>query len=124
MLIAYQSLNKMADPRNARFSDAVLIITPGITIRDRLRVLLPNDLENYYRQRDILPPHLLEHLGQARIVSINFHAFRRLKKISRPLTKTVLANGACPALNTSRNPMAKRMMTTSGEWTNRGEKRP
>lgn len=94
MLIAYQALNKMADPRNARFSDAFLIIAPGITIRDRLRVLLPNDPENYYRQRDILPPHLLEHLGQARIVITNFHAFRRREKISRPLTKTVLANGA------------------------------
>ncbi len=35
--------------RTARFSDAFLIVTPGITIRDRLRVLLPNDPENYYR---------------------------------------------------------------------------
>ena len=94
MLIAYQVLNKMADPRNARFSNTFLIVTPGITIRDRLRVLLPNDPENYYRQRDILPPHLLEQLGQARIVITNFHAFRRREKIPRKITKTVLANGA------------------------------
>ena len=94
MLIAYQVLNKMADPRNARFSNTFLIVTPGITIRDRLRVLLPNDPENYYRQRDILPPHLLEQLGQARIVITNFHAFKRREKIPRKITKTVLANGA------------------------------
>ncbi|MBI4235870.1 MAG: DEAD/DEAH box helicase family protein, partial [Chloroflexi bacterium] len=49
MLIAWQALNKMANPQDARFSDAFLIITPGITIRDRLRVLLPNDPDNYYR---------------------------------------------------------------------------
>ena len=54
MLIAWHTLNKIATPRDARFSDAFLIVTPGLTIRDRLRVLLPNDPMNYYVQRDIL----------------------------------------------------------------------
>jgi len=40
MLIAWQALNKLASPQDGRFSDAFLIITPGITICDRLRVLL------------------------------------------------------------------------------------
>jgi hypothetical protein len=40
MLIAWHTLNKLANPQDARFSDAFLIVTPGITIRDRLRVLL------------------------------------------------------------------------------------
>ena len=53
MLIAWHTLNKRANPQDARFSDTFLIVTPGITIRDRLRVLLPNDPDNYYRQRDI-----------------------------------------------------------------------
>jgi type III restriction enzyme len=56
MLIAWHALNKRASPQDPRFSDIFLIVTPGITIRDRLRVLLPNDPENYYRQRDIVPP--------------------------------------------------------------------
>jgi type III restriction enzyme len=56
MLIAWQTLNKLANLQDARFSDTFLIVTPGITIRDRLRVLLPNDPENYYRKLDILPP--------------------------------------------------------------------
>jgi hypothetical protein len=43
MLIAWHTLNKRANPQDGRFSDAFLIVTPGITIRDRLRVLLPND---------------------------------------------------------------------------------
>jgi type III restriction enzyme len=62
MLIAWQSLNKLEDRHDARFADAFLIVTPGITIRDRLRVLLPTDPDNYYRQRDILPAELLERL--------------------------------------------------------------
>ena len=56
MLIAWQTLNKLANPQDARFSDTFLIVTPGITIRDRLRVLLPNDPQNYYRQHDLVPP--------------------------------------------------------------------
>ena len=55
MLIAWQTLNKLANPQDARFTDAFLVVTPGITIRDRLRVLLPEDPENYYRERDIVP---------------------------------------------------------------------
>ena len=43
MLIAWQALNKIANSQDARFSDTFLIVTPGITIKDRLRVLLPND---------------------------------------------------------------------------------
>ncbi|MGH2600283.1 MAG: DEAD/DEAH box helicase family protein, partial [Dehalococcoidia bacterium] len=48
MLIAWQTLNKLANPQDRRFSDAFLIVTPGITIKDRLRVLLPSDPQNYY----------------------------------------------------------------------------
>ncbi len=42
MLIAWHTINKRANPQDARFSNTFLIATPGITIRDRLRVLLPN----------------------------------------------------------------------------------
>ena len=65
MLIAWQALNKLANPQDARFSDTFLSSRPGITIRDRLRVLLPNDPDNYYRKMDIVPPELLERLSQA-----------------------------------------------------------
>jgi type III restriction enzyme len=60
MLIAWQALNKLADPQDARFSDTFLIVTPGITIRDRLRVLLPSDPRNYYREHDVVPTELRE----------------------------------------------------------------
>jgi hypothetical protein len=59
MLIAWQALNKLASPKDSRFSDAFLIVTPGITIRDRLRVLLPNEPDNYYRKpQDVMPAPL------------------------------------------------------------------
>ena len=75
MLIAWQTLNKRAAPRDNRFTDAFLVVTPGITIRDRLRVLLPSDPGNYYVERDIVPPDLVERLGQAKIHVVNYHKF-------------------------------------------------
>jgi len=41
MLIAWQTLNHAHSPRDARFTNRFLVVTPGITVRDRLRVLLP-----------------------------------------------------------------------------------
>ena len=91
MLIAWHTLNKLANSRDSKFSDAFLIVTPGITIRDRLRVLLPNDPENYYAQRDILPPDALNELGQAKIVITNFHIFlHRTKMPVGKIAKAVL----------------------------------
>jgi len=94
MIIAWHALNKSANRQDKRFSDCFLVVTPGITIRDRLRVLLPNDPNNYYRQRDILPPHMREQLGKAKILITNFHAFILREKISAgKLTKEILAKG-------------------------------
>jgi type III restriction enzyme len=94
MLIAWHTLNKHANPQDARFSDTFLIVTPGITIRDRLRVLLPNDPENYYRQRDIVSAQQQQELGQGKILITNFHAFQLHEKVAASkITKSILVNG-------------------------------
>ena len=94
MLIAWQALNKLDDRHDPRFSDAFLIVAPGITIRDRLRVLLPTDPDNYYRERDILPSDLLVRLGQARIAITNYHTFLpRERGDAARLTKSILTQG-------------------------------
>ena len=77
MLIAWQVLNKRRNPHDNRFTDTFLVVAPGITIRDRLRVLLPSDPNNYYRELDIVPPEYRGDLGTAKIVITNFHAFKR-----------------------------------------------
>jgi type III restriction enzyme len=81
MMIAWHTLNKSASPQDARFSDAFLIVTPGITIRDRLRVLLPNDPNNYYREHDIVPPDMTADLGRAKIVITNFQGLMLRERI-------------------------------------------
>jgi type III restriction enzyme len=101
MLIAWHALNKLADPQNARFSDAFLIAAPGITIRDRLRVLLPSDPNNYYRHHDLVPVDLMQELGKAKLVITNFHTFILKEKISAgKLTKEILGKGKSPFTET------------------------
>lgn len=110
MLIAWHTLNKRANPQDARFSDTFLIVTPGITIRDRLRVLLPNDPENYYRQRDIVPPGLQDQLGKATVIITNFHAFQLREKVATgKITKSILANGRPSPFTETADQMVRRV---------------
>lgn len=77
MLIAWQAINAVRSPASSHFSRGFLIVTPGITIRDRLRVLLPDDPDNYYRHRDLVPSDMLPEIGKAKVVITNYHAFKR-----------------------------------------------
>lgn len=63
MLIAWQTVNAVRHPDSKRFSKGFLIVAPGITIRDRLRVLLPNDPESYFRHREIVPNDMLRDIA-------------------------------------------------------------
>jgi type III restriction enzyme len=115
MLIAWQALNKLANTQDARFSDAFLIVTPGITIRDRLRVLLPSDPETYYRQLDLAPPDLLPRLGEAKIVVTNFHAFLLRETLdASKLTKQVVTRGRPSALSETPDQMVRRVCRELG----------
>jgi len=76
MLIAWQALNAVRSSNSKRFSKGFLIVTPGITIRDRLRVLLPSDAENYYSRLNLVPHDMAPELHRAKIVITNYHAFK------------------------------------------------
>ena len=76
MLIAWQTVNAVRYPQRQNFTKGFLIVTPGIVIRDRLRVLYPNDTENYYEHRNLVPQDMLGDISKARVVITNFHAFR------------------------------------------------
>ncbi len=82
MLICYHTLNKIANPQDKRFTKQFLICTPGITIRDRLRVLYPAEETNYFRKFDLVPPGYESSINQAEIIVTNFHAFLRREKLS------------------------------------------
>lgn len=81
MLMAWQTVNAIRHPNSKQFSRGFLIVAPGITIRDRLRVLLPNDPDSYYRHREIVPPDMLPDIDRAKIVITNYHAFKLRERI-------------------------------------------
>jgi len=115
MLIAWQSLNKVENPQDGRFSDAFLIVAPGITIRDRLRVLLPEEPENYYDARDIVPPELRERLSRAKVHVANYHQFLPRETITAPtLTKKFATGGDADAFKESPDDVARRVLREIG----------
>ena len=76
MLIAWQTVNAVRHPNSKRFTRGFLIVAPGITIRDRLRVLQPNDPDSYYQSRELVPTEMMGDLDRAKIVITNYHAFK------------------------------------------------
>lgn len=81
MLIAWQTINAVRHPNSKKFTRGFLVVTPGITIRDRLRVLLPNDPDSYYASRELVPTDMLDDLNKAKIVITNYHAFKRRERM-------------------------------------------
>ena len=119
MLITWHTLNKRDNPQDKRFSDAFLIVTPGITIRDRLRVLLPSDPENYYRRFDLVPPEHLEALHRARIVITNFHALQLKERVKAgKLTKALLKPGDANPFTETPDQMVRRVCRGLGNKKN------
>ena len=76
MLIAWQTVNAVRRPQSSRFTRGFLVVTPGITIKDRLRVLQPNDPDSYFQGRELVPNDMLSDLEKAKIVITNYHAFK------------------------------------------------
>ncbi len=101
MLIAWQTLNAYRRPTSKHFTRGFLIVAPGLTIKDRLRVLLPNDPESYYGNRELVPSDLLGELQHAKIVITNFHALRRREQLELSAGGRALLEGRTgPELDT------------------------
>ena len=74
MTIAWQVLNKLSYPQDARFSKYVFIVAPNLTVKSRLSVLKFDDLNNYYEEQKIVPYDLLSNLRQGNIHIENWHS--------------------------------------------------
>ena len=81
MLIAWQTVNAVRRPGSKKFTRGFLVVTPGLTIRDRLRVLQPNDPDSYYASRELVPSDMLDDLNKAKIVITNYHAFKLRERV-------------------------------------------
>jgi len=75
MLAAWSFLNRAHYPKDPRFSDAILAVCPGLTIKERLQVLRPGAPGNYYDEFALIPPGMGDFLGSGRILITNWHEF-------------------------------------------------
>ena len=76
MLIAWQTVNAVRRPGSKTFTRGFLVVTPGLTVKDRLRVLQPNDPDSYYASRELVPADMLYDVQKAVVIITNYHAFR------------------------------------------------
>jgi len=73
MLIAWHILNKVTYPDDPRFSKNVFILTPNLTIKNRLQVLFPDSPNNYYAEFGVVPYDLKDKLRQGKVRVTNWH---------------------------------------------------
>lgn len=73
MLIAWQVINSITYPHDARFSKNILVVTPGLTVKSRLQVLYPALDENFYDTFNIVPNSLRHKLHAGKICIHNWH---------------------------------------------------
>lgn len=100
MIIAWQTINAVRRPSSDKFSRGFLVITPGLTIKDRLRVLQPNDPDSYYANRELVPTDMLNDLQRAKIVITNYHAFQLRERLEIAKGTRSLLQGHGGPLNT------------------------
>jgi len=81
MIIAWQTVNAVRRPASKTFTRGFLVCAPGLTIKDRLQVLQPNDPNSYYKDRELVPNDMLEDVNKAKIVITNYHAFKLRERI-------------------------------------------
>ena len=73
---------------------------PGITIRDRLRVLQPNDPDSYYASRELVPPDMLGEIGRRRSSSRTTTPSNCARRIELSKGGRALLQGAARSCNT------------------------
>lgn len=73
MLIAWQVVNKVTNPQDRRFSKNVFVVAPGLTVKNRLSVLIPSSEGNYYDLFRIVPASLQDKMRQGKVLVENWH---------------------------------------------------
>ena len=89
MLVAWQVANAVAYPkRNKDFSRAILFVAPGLTVKERLRVLYPGEPDNFYDMFGICPSDAIrQQVNRAEILIENWHTLMPLKETERSVVK-------------------------------------
>ena len=89
MIITWQVLNALTYPKSPRkYSSAVFLVAPGLTVKDRLQVLMPGHTANYYDSFALCPSEAMrQKLNRADVLIENWHTLMPLKAQDRSVVK-------------------------------------
>lgn len=88
LIIAWQVLNALTYPKRKEFSRAIFVVTPGLTVKERLQVLYPGHEKNVYDEFGIFPNEAMrQKINQTALLVENWHALMPLKEIDRSVVK-------------------------------------
>jgi type III restriction enzyme len=76
LIAAWSGLNKVASRQDPRFSDQILVLSPNITVRDRLvgvGGLDPRHPKSVFVEFDLIPPQYSGLMGQIHLQVMNWH---------------------------------------------------
>ncbi|MFO0109295.1 MAG: BPTD_3080 family restriction endonuclease [Alphaproteobacteria bacterium] len=74
MVIAWQIINKVTYPQDTRFSKYVFVVAPGLTVKNRLSVVVPSAEGNYFDFFNMVPVSMGDMLRQGKVIVRNWHA--------------------------------------------------
>lgn len=107
MIIEWQTVNAVRRPQSPRFSRGFLVVTPGLTIKDRLRVLQPQDPDSYYTNRELVPPDMRGDVAKAIVVITHFHSFMRRQRVDLSKGGALSCVGAAARRSSPTSPTAR-----------------
>lgn len=88
MIVTWQVLNALTYPKRKEFSAALFVVAPGLTVKERLQVLLPGNTENYYDAFQLCPSDAMrQKLNQMTLVVENWHTLMPKEEAKRSVVK-------------------------------------
>src|ERR1039458_6974956 len=75
MVVAWAFCNRGQNPATTLFPNGVLICCPNLTVKERLQVLRPERLDNYYEAFDIVPLKYRSLLQSGKVLVTHWHRF-------------------------------------------------
>lgn len=88
MIVVWQVANALTYTKRKDFSRAIFVVAPGLTVKERLRVLYPGEADNVYDEFVLCPSEMLrQQVNRAEILVDNWHALMPLAPPERSVVK-------------------------------------
>ena len=73
MVITWAFLNRARSPASTQYPNAALVCAPNLNVRERLKVLRPEDPWNAYDYFDLVPSKYKDQLAKGKVLITNWH---------------------------------------------------